>query len=204
MLYILEKTDKLDEGFLDRAIPLLSLQRIRKLDELRILSDRINSAAVYLMLRYALKNEYGICEAPGFTFGERGKPSLADEPDVRFNFSHCRNSCACIVDRMETAVDISDIRRISFRTAEYFCSPEELERVQTAGDQNRELVKLWTVKECFSKLTGKGLITDFRTISEKESGSIRSICRDDYVVSYSADKALEPVILSADQLIHEC
>ncbi len=201
MLYILENTDKLDDEFLEKAIPLLSLQRIRKLDELRIRSDKNNCAAVYLMLRFALNSEYSICKAPEFTFGDRGKPFLSDEPDIHFNFSHCRNSCACIVDSKETAVDISDNRKISLKTAKYFCSQEELDRIITLDNQNRELVKLWTVKECCSKLTGKGLITDFRTISEKETRSIRSICRDDYVVSYKADEAVEPVMLSVEQLI---
>ena len=87
----------------DKFNIILIANTMRQMDGLQVYKNLINSpdnknrdTAVYLMLRYALKNEYGICEAPDFTFGERGKPSLADEPDVRFNFSHCRNSCACI------------------------------------------------------------------------------------------------------------
>ena len=79
MLYILENTDKLGADFLDEALHLLSLQRIRKIDRLRNLSDRISGAAVYLMLRYALKKEYGINDIVVFDFGQHCKPFLSGQ-----------------------------------------------------------------------------------------------------------------------------
>ena len=126
MKYILENTDALNEEFLCKVMNMLSLQRQQKIDSLRILSDRINSAAVFLILRYALKKEYGIDALPEFSFGEKGKPYLNGYNNIYFNLSHSRNSCACIISDKETACDISDKRRISDNTARYFCTAEEI------------------------------------------------------------------------------
>ena len=54
MLYIIENTDKLTKDFIEKAVPQLSLQRLRRLDELKIESDRTNCAACYLLLKKAL------------------------------------------------------------------------------------------------------------------------------------------------------
>ena len=125
MLYILEHTERLDDRFVEAALPFLSLQRLQMMDQRRMLLDKVNTAAVYLLLRHALKREYGFSEAPEFVFGHNGKPYLKKTDGVFFNFSHCRCACACILSEKETAVDIADRRKISFSTAAYFCSEEE-------------------------------------------------------------------------------
>ena len=108
MIYILENTDTLGEDFLKAAVPLLSLQRLKKIDSMRIGSDKINSAAVYLMLRFALKEQYGMSEKTEFLYGEHGKPYLKDTVNIYFNLSHCRNACACIVAIGNLAVVVGE------------------------------------------------------------------------------------------------
>ena len=184
MLYILENTDKLGADFLDEALHLLSLQRIRKIDRLRNLSDRISGAAVYLMLRYALKKEYGINDIVVFDFGQHCKPFLSGQSGIHFNLSHCCNSCSCIVSDSETATDISDIRHISLRTAKYFCSSDELDHASVLEDPTDELVRLWTRKECLSKLDGSGLYTDIKTLTKDKMGNICTLRTNNYYCSY--------------------
>ena len=201
MLYILENSDKLGAEFLTEAIPHLSLQRIRRLDELRIESDRINCAAAYIMLRYALIKEYGISEKTEFIFTEHGKPYADGHPDIYFNLSHCRNSCACIVSDSETAVDIADIRRVSLRTAAYFCSEEELERITAGTESNSELIRLWSRKECLSKLDGRGLMTDFKKITDDALSCVHTVKGSNYYCSYySRQDKNEPVYISAQDI----
>ncbi len=201
MLYILEDSDKLGADFLTEAIPHLSLQRIRRLDELRIEGDKINCAAAYLMLRYALRKEYGINDNIGFTFTGHGKPYPDGYPDIYFNLSHCRNSCACIVSDRETAVDIADIRRVSLRTAGYFCSDEELERLSCEPENNAELIRLWSRKECLSKLDGKGLLTDFKKLTGDTLKNIHTFRGRNYYCSYYSTKdKTDPVFISTDEI----
>lgn len=200
MIYIIENTDKLGEDFLAAALPKLSLQRLQRIDSLKILSDKINSAVVYLLLRYALKKEYGITDAPELTYGNHEKPYLKDYPDIFFNFSHCRNACTCIVSNQETAADIADIRKISPRTASYFCSPEELQQAALADNRDVFLNHLWSMKECFSKLDGSGLYMNYKSIDTKEYAKLLTIEKERYCAAYYADKATEIQYLSTDEL----
>ena len=191
MVYILENTDSLTEDFLEKANSLLSLQRLQKNDTLRITSDKINSAAVYLLLRYGLKMEYDISEPPVFETGSNGKPYLRDNKEIFFNLSHCRNSCACIISDSETAIDIADCRRISDNTAKYFCTPEQLIAAHKSDDKARALVRLWAIKECHSKISGAGLGMDFRKITEEEMNRITVIENERYYTAYYSRKPMK-------------
>ena len=187
MKYILENTDALSDEFLCRAASMISLQRQQKIDSLRILSDRINSAAVYLMLRYALKKEYGIDILPEFICGDKGKPYLNGFDNIFFNLSHCRNACACITSDKETACDISDKRKISDNTARYFCTAEEFSEAASSCDKNTALIELWTKKECRSKLSGKGLSVDFRTLTGDALSGIELYKGERYIAAFEGE-----------------
>ena len=187
MKYILENTDALNKEFLCKVMNMLSLQRQQKIDSLRILSDRINSAAVFLILRYALKKEYGIDALPEFSFGEKGKPYLNGYNNIYFNLSHSRNSCACIISDKETACDISDKRRISDNTARYFCTAEEIANAERSDDKNSALVALWTKKECCSKLSGRGLSVDFKTLTGDILSGINIYDGERYIAAFEGD-----------------
>lgn len=198
MKYIIENTDTLGDEFIGLAIGLLSLQRLQRLDSLRMTQDRVNCAAAYLLLRYALRKEYGMETVPEFTFGAHGKPYLKDS-DIFFGLSHCRNSIACVVSDRETACDINDIRRISQSTAKYFCTEEEYAKAETEADPNRALVRLWTMKECRSKLDGTGLSSDFRKFTGKELDGIELFETENYIASFYGKGS--PVIIKSSDLL---
>ncbi len=202
MLYITENTNKLDNTITEKSIPLLSLQRVQRMDELRVISDKINCAVCYLMLRKGLYHEYGIKNKPHFTYGKNGKPSLKEFPDIHFNFSHCRNSCACIISDSQTAVDIADKRFISMQTAKRFCSVNEYETASALSEPSELLVRLWSVKECVSKLDGSGLFADFKKITEETSDNIFTIDGGAYYCSYYSGGKLEPVYFTIDELLN--
>lgn len=202
MIYILENTDLLGDRFIDSAIDGLNLQRLKKLDTLRITSDKVNCAAVYLMLRYALKSEYGITYAPEFTYGKNGKPYIKDINGIFFNMSHCRNACACIVSQSETAVDIADLRRISERTAKYFCTDEELKKADSSENKYHELVRLWAAKECYSKIDGSGLQMNYRSIGEKETSVLNFWRGERYVAAFCGESKDKPIFLTTEKILN--
>lgn len=203
MLYIIENTDKLGIDFIQGAVPHLSIQRLRCLDGLKIEKDRVNCAACYLLLKKALLDEYGIDEKPEFIFGIHGKPALSKHPEIYFNFSHCREACACVVSDKPTAVDIADIRHISMRTAKYFCSADEYNKTKKHPDPTENLVRLWSIKECFSKLDGSGLFSDFKAITEENTKNLHTFKKNNYYCTYYSETVLEPVFVSADEILSE-
>ncbi len=193
MFYIAENTNRLDEEFLSLADPFLSSQRREKLMSLGKISDRINGAAVYLLLRYALYNEYGISDKPEFIYGKNGKPFLSDSNNIFFGLTHCRNSCACVTAEYETASDITDLRPISMRTAKRFCSEAELSELEVSSDPQRDIIRLWTIKECLAKADGSGLFADFKSIGKAQRDKLQLVEGIDYIAACCIKKKTEVI-----------
>ena len=189
MIYIFENTNDLSENFLEQAFPLLSRERQQKISGYKILSDKIDGCVGFLLLRYALKNEYNITEIPEFIFGEYGKPFLKNHNNIHFNISHCKNAVVCAVSDRNIAVDIMDYRKIHNGVIKRVCSDNEKAMLNTIQDKYKDkyFIKLWTMKECYSKLVGKGLSMDFSKITADlpECKNFKYIETDSYILACS-------------------
>ena len=98
----------------ERITPLLSEQRRCYCDDKKSLNAKLCSAFSYAVLRYALKNDYGIETCPVFSFKGHGKPFM-ENIDLFFNISHSGNIVMCTVTEKETGIDIQHIRPITLR-----------------------------------------------------------------------------------------
>jgi len=81
-IYILKNEDS------HRLLPFMSEQRLEKINGISNEKVKSEKICAYALLRYALFMEYGIDEAPLFSYGEREKPYLGNIPDVFFSLSH--------------------------------------------------------------------------------------------------------------------
>ena len=199
MIYLMENTDTCTERDLSALLPYLSEERRTKTFGYRFLSDRINCAAAFCLLRLGLYTEYGITEVPEFIFRKNEKPCLADRADIHFNLSHCKKAVACIISGNNTAIDINEIRPSHRSVAARVCSPRELSLIEKSSDPDREFMRLWTEKECVSKLDGRGLSADYRAIlSEPEAGLIKHIEKPEYIVSFICVEEAETVFIRSE------
>lgn len=93
-----------------------------------------------------------------YTYGEKGKPYLKDFP-LYFNLSHSGDYVLCGLGSEEIGADIQqhcgkDVRKIAQR----FFSEREATVIERAGEAREELFyRLWTRKEAYGKLTGRGI-----------------------------------------------
>jgi len=89
----------------------------------------------------------------------KGKPYLADHPNIHFNISHSGDWVVVAFSDKDVGVDIEKIRPPQYRVAALFFSPIELKRLNSFTDREKEhyFFDLWTLKESFLKLQGKGL-----------------------------------------------
>lgn len=147
------------------------------------------SAYAFLLLRYALRREFGMTEIPVFCYNEYEKPFLKKYPDIFFNMSHVGTTVICAVSRRPIGADIQDERKIGLRTAGKFLTESELESVSAITDENKlsdELCRLWCIKESYGKYTGKGFgegFTSFEADKLVESGKAVFTKRDGFYIS---------------------
>lgn len=101
------------------------------------------------------------------------KPYLIDAKGktltMNFNLSHSNNHVAIIFSEKNVGIDIEFLRRRNIKYANYVLNEEELlylkEWKKSQLENDALLLKVWSRKEAFAKLLGKGLLFDFKSIT---------------------------------------
>ncbi len=87
-------------------------------------------------------------------FGEKGKPYLLD---VFFNIAHTDGMvCLALSDR-ENGADCEKLKSYSENAIKRCFCEKEAKYVYDSGDRDLAFVRLWTLKEAYSKLIGEGI-----------------------------------------------
>ncbi len=119
-------------------------------------SERARSlCAGYLLGKALEENSIPVDTEPEF---DNGKPYYADYPDFRFNLSHSGKYAAIIYNNEGIDVGIDIQERRPYRAS-------LTRRVAGSKDEEADILKLWTIKEAYSKLTGRGIAMDFTKIT---------------------------------------
>ena len=160
-LYIDENPLAID---LESALAMMTEQRRAKVLAFKHEQGRKLSAAAYMLLCKALREEYGIDEPPVFDYSEHGKPSIVGHPEIYFNLSHCRSVAACVVSSRPVGVDVEEVREFKDSLARYVLNDDEYAMVVGSPRPDREFIRLWTMKESYLKLTGEGITRDLKTV----------------------------------------
>ncbi|MDR2589743.1 MAG: 4'-phosphopantetheinyl transferase superfamily protein [Oscillospiraceae bacterium] len=167
MLYVFDDIDCLGDSFFTRVDSLLSNQRREKAQKYKSVKEQNASIAVFLLLRLALKEQYGINEAVEFGYNSKenvSKPYLIDYPEIHFNLSHCKTAVACAVLDIEVGVDVQHITTISETVAKRVLTDNEYKGFKKSKKPNEYFTKIWTIKESYVKKTGQGIVADFSKI----------------------------------------
>ena len=199
--YYIDVTQFEDRNLYQEKLRLLSLCRQRRTARLKLEKDRQRSLGAGLALDHALRI-YG----PGlrerdmeYVFGEWGKPSFRDYPEIHFSLSHSGDYALCSIGECPVGNDIERIRPGKLKVAERFYTDQELEflyrRQEDAeniqkvcvedvkghsGIDEEEVMKrmfrMWTMKESFLKVTGQGMtlpLKDFSVIVDAKTDTAR-------------------------------
>lgn len=149
-------------------MPFLSEQRLEKMKGITNEKVKAEKICSYALLRYALFREYGITDAPLFSYGERGKPYSENYPQIFFSLSHAGGFSACAVSENEIGIDIQDVRPMKFDITNKICTEDELSQVSADENAPYDICRLWCMKESYGKLTGKGFAEGFHRIETSE------------------------------------
>lgn len=130
---------------------------------------RVTRVALRLALSLAVA---GVVPARSWRFCQTsyGKPQIAPGlPQVHFCTSHTDTlSVIAVSTQASVGVDAETIvETLDDRLIAAFCSAGERRALARLpeGERRRAFTELWTLKEAYSKLTGTGLATDFRSVA---------------------------------------
>lgn len=173
MLWILEHIDQLNTDCVLSLLPRISEARRVRLRSVTHVPTRVRSVLAELLLRYALRDEYGLTELPRIETGKKGKPFFPDRPDLQFSLSHCETAVACALDCTPIGVDVQELRSVC-RDKHCLSAPpiyrvlSEKERAwveagESPDEQDRRFIAVWTCKEAWGKTLGVGILYDLKS-----------------------------------------
>ena len=154
-----------------RLLELVGTERRKKVIRYRMPDDRKRSLAAGMIIQKIL-NENGLSE-DSLRYSENGKP-FAD--NLFFNVSHAGDYVVGVSSEREVGCDIEKIVDAPLEVSDRFFHLKEAEYIRSAEDKNRAFFTLWTLKESYMKMTGKGFSIPPETIGFilDEKGKIQS------------------------------
>ncbi|WP_031550456.1 4'-phosphopantetheinyl transferase family protein [Oribacterium sp. FC2011] len=213
MIYLLSADFKNLNEPLSEWSEFLDDDRRKKADRYRFYKDKALCTFAYILLRYALKKEYGIGEKPKLIYDKSGKPHI-EGSDICFNFSHCDNAVACVVDRNTVGIDVQNYTETLTQVKKRFLTEDEMKAFGEIADGDaaiRALARIWTLKEAYGKYHGEGLIydiggKDFLSVSNSsewqryEDLKVYSEEMDNFAVSVFSKTAMDLYKVSIEEI----
>lgn len=135
------------------------------------------------LARHMLWKQFSVPPEAQISYGRFGKPYLSAYPFVCFNISHSGPYVACAVCDRPVGIDVQVIRPYHPKVAGRVCAPEELQQIETAADPAAEFTRLWTRKEAYLKMVGRGLAADMKAIPFSEESKLTTIKYQDAYLS---------------------
>lgn len=137
----------------EKQLKSISSYRQSRVNSYKQESDKMLCLAATLLLDKALA-EFGLRERDmDYCFNEHGKPYFKNKPDLFFSLSHSGNYAMAAVSNKEIGCDIQLIKDMDIRLSKRFFAEDENEYIKNIND----FFRVWTLKESFIKLTGRGL-----------------------------------------------
>ena len=176
-IYIADISVLKDSVIFENLLKQVPEYRQKKAMSFKFPKGKMQSLGVGLLLRQACVDAgLGLADAH-VAYGENGKPYLTDFPEVQFNLSHSGERVMCVLSPFETGCDVETIKGDRGRLAERFFMPEEsawIKHFETLEKQSDAFYRLWTLKECYMKVTGRGmsLMPDKFSLNVDENGNI--------------------------------
>lgn len=211
-LYICSIEGLTDAASFDAASLKIDSYRKEKLSRIKSEKDQMRSLCAGLLLNYAVaeykrdinvnveEREFAICEITlkellnaekqvyEYKQEAKGKPYIADMPEFHFSLSHSGDYVLCVWDTYEIGADLQCMdREIKDTLAPKVMTVHEYEEYAKlpSQDKKKEFYRVWTAKESYCKLTGKGLSQDFREIEADKINCYTNLFKEKYWLAVS-------------------
>jgi len=153
-----------DEAAVTRCLAWFPKERVDNILKMKTVQGRAEKVAAYMLLVEMLQDEGLFHELPVLVYGEHGKPSLANYPDLHFNMSHCKEAVAVALHDAPVGIDVECRRKIDEPLIQKVCCPSEIDEIHASDDPAAEFIRIWTRKEAVAKYLGTGIGDDLPNI----------------------------------------
>lgn len=137
------------------------------------------------LTRYAICKEFNLLnDKLSFTVNEYGKPTLLSIPNIEYNISHAGQFVVCALnDKGPVGVDVELVKNSSLDLAERFYTESEYRYLlsQLPENQSEYFCQLWTMKESYIKMIGKGLSIPLDSFNVLDQASVRNACFTQFI-----------------------
>jgi 4'-phosphopantetheinyl transferase len=182
-----------DYEHLQNALP---IERQRKIAALIRDEDKLLSLAAGVLV------SRGLPTGATVRTDEFGKPFAANYPDIHFSVSHTKGAAVFVKARSPIGIDVEKVKPFADmdKIAKRHFAPDEYEYCR--GNSAR-FFEIWTKKEAFLKMTGRGLskgLSDFSVLSAFSAFSnkrIQSVLYNNFYISICSET------LNSEQMIFD-
>ncbi|WLW69938.1 4'-phosphopantetheinyl transferase superfamily protein [Bacillus safensis] len=200
----LQHLDEIDaRQQIERLKPFASSEKRAAAERFRFLIDARRTLLGEVLVRQTIHDMYDLpMDQIVFETEGNGKPVVRQLPSFHYNLSHSGDWVVCAVDDAPVGIDIEEIKPIDLAIAKRFFSADEYQDLlsQPAERQEAYFFHLWSMKEAFIKLTGKGLSYGLSSFTARLSADGQaSLTLPDhetacFVQTYSLDPAYQMAV----------
>lgn len=160
LVYTADLSPLQDPGTFERLLGAVPAYRREKAMRFKMAGGRIQSLGVGLLLKQACRDAGNDGADEDVVLGENGKPAFRNHPEIHFNLSHSKTRVMCVLSPYEAGCDVEHVRVGRSRLAERFFKESETQWIHSFPEgeaQDEAFCRLWTLKECYMKVTGRGM-----------------------------------------------
>ncbi|MGN0600282.1 MAG: 4'-phosphopantetheinyl transferase family protein [Oscillospiraceae bacterium] len=152
-------------------LPLISEERRGRIERMAVNGDRVRSLFSELLMRYEASEQLGVdFNELIFDKGEFGKPYIVGSGGYDFSVSHSGQAIAFAGGFSAVGADIELIKRRRNGASQRFFSENEVRYIEQSANSDNAFFEIWTKKEAYSKMLGKGLSLGFRSFDVTDNG----------------------------------
>jgi 4'-phosphopantetheinyl transferase len=175
-VYAVDLTGTLDRGIYERLMACVAPEKRARIPRFYREEDRIRGLMADILARSVIIRQTGLENHHiEFYTNDYGKPFLKGRDAFQFNLSHSGIWVVGAVDNQPIGIDVETIQPIDLDISANYFSPDEHQDLMAQEDKFAYFFTLWSLKESYIKIVGKGLSLPLNSFSIKffSPGDIR-------------------------------
>lgn len=154
----LDFTTRMNASLMSQLMHFVSPAKEIKLRRFFREEDKLRGLFADLLIRDIIIRKVGLTNNDiEFATNQYGKPYLKDFDDFHFNLSHSGQWVVAAIDDRPVGIDVEEIQDIDLDISKNYFSNQEHQDLMGKRDPIAYFFTLWSLKESYIKILGKGL-----------------------------------------------